>query len=83
MANVALAEGTEMKPLGVAVPGISPRRIDEGSRIRSGLTSSLDRISRDGMVAAAGLVMIVDDSSLPLDAVTGALARIAAAALEA
>ena len=81
------------KASGALALGISSRKIEELSKIRPGFASSLDRISRDGVVAAAGGVIIVDGDGLPMGAVgiTGdtsdadeacALAGIAAAGLQ-
>ncbi len=81
------------KASGALALGISSRKIEELSKIRPGFASSLDRISRDGVVAAAGGVIIVGDDGQPMGAVgiTGdtsdadeacALAGIAAAGLK-
>ncbi len=80
------------KASGALALGISSRKIEELSHIRPGFVSSLDRVSRDGVIAAAGGVIIVGDDGLPIGAVgiTGdtsdadeacALAGIAAAGL--
>ena len=82
------------KASGALALGISSRKVEELSQIRPGFVSSLDRASRDGVIAAAGGVIIVGDDRLPIGAVgvTGdtsdadeacALAGIAAAGLKA
>lgn len=57
------------KASGALALGISSRKIEELSRIRPGFASSLDRISRDGVVAAAGGVLMVDDDGLVVGAI--------------
>ena len=57
------------KASGALALGISSRKIEELSKIRPGFASSLDRISHDGVVAAAGGVIVVDDDGLVMGAV--------------
>jgi uncharacterized protein GlcG (DUF336 family) len=82
------------KASGALALGISSRRIEELSQTRPAFVASLGQISRDGIVAAAGGVIVVDDDGNAIGAVgiTGdtsdadeacALAGIAAAGLKA
>lgn len=82
------------KASGALALGISSRKIEELSQARASFVAALDGISRDGVIAAAGGVIITGDDGFPIGAVgvTGdtsdadeicALAGIAAAGLKA